>query len=300
MNRNWKGERDWWLDHFYQWVPGQRRSSTATRVTSSDYVAIPLPTNVPTPLAWPCLVWRWALGGNGYGYLRGKGAHVVAYEQSRGVDVQAISSILHLCHRPFCVQPAHLYEGTDKKNSEDRKALNSEMWSYPTWDMIGDRQEKAFTEHRWPAPSLAGLIQRLERDETLECPHSFIREAGTSWLCANCAQSSSDSVFDGHRRACHMPGSGPDHRPCRCLTDPCNCSSCLIFLLGPAQRAHESGGGCIDGPLYNYIPKLLHSGQGPIPKDEARAIRIYLETIAQTQLPVTLHRLAGSAPWPSD
>ena len=106
MNRNWKGERDWWLDHFYQWVPGQRRRSKATALTGSDYVAVPLPTNVPTPLAWPCLIWRWALDGNGYGNLGGKGAHIVAYEQIRGIAVPARSSILHLCHRPFCIQPA--------------------------------------------------------------------------------------------------------------------------------------------------------------------------------------------------
>ena len=286
MNRDWKEERNWWLDHFYQWVPGQRRRSTATRVTPSDYVAIPLPTNVPTPLGGPCLIWRWALGGNGYGNLWGKGAHVATYEQSRAMTVQDGSSILHLCHRPFCVQPAHLYQGTARENSEDRRALNSEMRTYPTWAMIGDRYEKAFTEHRWPTPPLAGAIQRLEQDEVLGCPHAFVRAAGTAWQCANCGQSSSDSVFDGHRQACLMPGFGPDHRPCRCLSDPCSCRSCLIFLLGPAQRAHESAGGCIDGPLYNYIPTLLHRDQWPLPKAEARAIRIYLETIAQPSFPL--------------
>ena len=280
MNRNWEGERDWWLDHFYQWVPGQRRRSKAAILTDSDYVAIPLPTNVPTPLAPPCLIWRWALDGNGYGNLGGKGAHIVAYEQSRGIAVPAGSSILHLCHRPFCIQPAHLYAGTALENAEDRQALNSQMCNYPTWEMMGDRCDKAFTEHRWPAPPLAGVMQRLNPDDALECPHAFTRTAGTAWQCANCGQSSSDSIFDGHRIACHMPGSGPDHRPCRCLTEPCSCRSCLTFLLGPAQRAHEGAGGCIEGPMYDYIPKLLHSGRGPIPRSEARALRIYLETIA--------------------
>ena len=236
----------------------------------------------------PCLVWRWALGGNGYGSLRGKGAHVLAYEQSRDVTVPDGSNVLHLCHRPFCVQSAHLYEGTAKENSEDRRALNSERCTYSTWDMIKDRYDKAFTKHRWPTPPLAGAIQHLEQDEVLGCPHSFIRAAGIAWLCANCGQSSSDSVFDGHRQACLMPGSGPDHRPCRCLSDPCRCRSCLIFLLQAAQRAQESSGGWIDdGPLYNDIPsRLLHRDQWPLPKAEARAIRIYLETIAQPSFPL--------------
>ena len=286
MKRNWKGERNWWLDHFYQWVPGQRRSSKATILTDSDYVAIPLPSNVPTPLAQPCLVWRWALGGGGYGNLGGKGAHVIAYEQSRGVAVQAGSNVLHLCHRPFCVQPAHLYEGTYQENAEDRSALNSEMHNYSTWEMIGDRYRKAFTEHRWPAPPLEGVIQRLDSDGGLECPHAFVRAAGTAWQCANCGKSRSNSVFDGHRIACHMPGSDPDHRPCRCLTDPCNCSSCLIFLLKDAQQAHERKGGWIEGPMYEYSPRLLHGGKGTIPRDEAKALRIYLETISQTSYPL--------------
>ena len=286
MNRNWKGERDWWLDHFYQFVPGQRRGSKASRLIPSDYVAIPLPTNVPSPLARPCLIWRWALGSGGYGSLRGKGTHVIAYEQTRGMPLQAGSSILHLCHRPFCVQPAHLYAGTDKENAEDRIALNSETKNYSTWEMIKDRYEKGFTEHQWPAPLLEGVIRHLDPDEALECPHAFTRTAGIAWQCANCGQSSSESVFDGHRIDCPMPGSGADHPPCRCLTDPCNCRSCLLFLLGPAQRAHESARGPIDGPLYNYIPTLLHTSQGPIPRKEARAIRIYLETIAQARFPV--------------
>ena len=286
MKREWKGERDWWLDHFYQFVPGQRRNSKAMTLNPSDYVAISLPTNVPSPLARPCLIWRWALGGGGYGSLQGRGAHVVSYEQTRGVAVKPGSSVLHLCHRPFCVQPAHLYEGTDKENAEDRTALNSEMRTYTTWDMIGDRYDKAFTEHQWPAPPLAGVIQHLDPDEALECPHAFTRTAGIAWQCANCGWSRSNTVFDGHRIACHMPGSGPQHVPCRCLTDPCNCRSCLIFLLKDAQRVHESAGCWIDGPMYDYIPKLLHGGNGSIPGYDARAIRIYLETISQTSYPL--------------
>ena len=83
-----------------------------------------------------------------------------------------------------------------------------------------------------------------------------------------------------------MPGSGPEHGPCRCLTAPCNCRSCLIFLLKDAQQAHESAGGWIDGPMYDYIPKLLHGGKGPIPRGGAKAVRIYLETISQTSYPL--------------
>lgn len=286
MDRNWKGERAWWLDHFYLWSPGQQRTSKEPVLIQSDYVAIPLPYNVPTPLAWPCLIWRWALDGNGYGNFRGRGAHVLACERSRGTEVSTDMNILHLCHRPFCVQPAHLYQGTAKQNAEDRKALNSEMGNYPTWAMISDRQQKAMLEYYWPPPFVDGFFQRMNPDQRLECPHCFTRAAGDSLLCANCGETNSQSLFNGHRSQCHMPGSGPLHRPCRCLNDPCCCNSCLAFLIGPAQRAHEKAGGYIEGPLYEYIPKLVNGEEQSVPRAEARAIRTYLETMALASYPL--------------
>ena len=115
--------------------------------------------NAPTPLASPCLIWRWGLGGGGYGTIGGRYARVVAYEQSRDCKVSRESGeqVDHLCHRPFCVQPAHLYHGDAQTNAEDRKARRSEMASYETWAQVGDRYDKAMTGFYWEAPKINAL-----------------------------------------------------------------------------------------------------------------------------------------------
>ena len=132
--RNRKGERDYWLGHYAQYQPGQMRKSSNQAITPADYIGIPIPLNTPTPLASPCLIWRWGLIGSGYGVVGGRYAHVVAYELSRNCQVaqEEGEQVNHLCHRPFCVQPAHLYLGDAKTNAEDRKALRSEMGTYQT------------------------------------------------------------------------------------------------------------------------------------------------------------------------
>ena len=277
MERDWKGERDWWLDHFYQWSSGARRRSNDPELNVLDYVAIPLPPNVPTPLAWPCLIWRWGLSG-GYGNFKSRGAHVVAYELSRGKEAGSDLNVLHLCHRPFCVQPAHLYEGTAKQNSEDMKAVDSELGAYRTWELVGDRWEKAKVAYYWPAPLVRAVSPGFRSRQALECPHWFIRPAGNARLCANCGETDPGSISGGHRGPCNMPAPyGPPPR-CRCLEDPCCCKRCLAQLLGSAQRAHESAGNTIDGPLYECIPELLHDQGAPLSKEKARCIRVYLAT----------------------
>ena len=200
-NRDWKGERDWWLDQRSQWFPGARRRSNNPKLTASDYMGIPIPVNTPTPLAGPCLIWRWGLDSSGYGRLAGKGAHVVAYEQGYGKEVGRGLSILHLCHRPFCVQPAHLYEGTAKENSEDRNAVGSELLTYRTFEILGNRWDQAWAGDPWNAPPLEGASFSLLPRQPLKCPHRFIRPAGDAKLCANCGESNLWSKFWWMQRA---------------------------------------------------------------------------------------------------
>ena len=64
--RDRKGERDYWLSHYTQYQPGQKRKALNQTITPADYIGIPIPLNMPTPLAPPCLVWRWGLGAGGW------------------------------------------------------------------------------------------------------------------------------------------------------------------------------------------------------------------------------------------
>lgn len=232
MARDFKGERNWWLDHFYQWASDARRRSKSPQMRAHDYFAIPIPQNMPTPLAWPCLIWRWALNGAGYGNFKGRGAHVVAYEQSRGKEVSPGLYILHLCHRPFCVQPAHLYEGTANQNSEDKKAVYSELCTYRTWQLLSDRWDRAESDYYWVAPPIETAIPGFRSRPVLKCPHWFVRPAGSATLCANCGEASSESIFSGHREPCYSPSPDIPPRQCRCLTEPCSCTTCLAMPSG--------------------------------------------------------------------
>ena len=216
MRRNWERERNYWLDHVGQYHPGNRRNSAEGRITPADYVAIPVPMNLTIPLTPPCLVWRWQLRGGGYGVLNGRGAHALAFEQSRGRPLREWMQVNHLCNRPFCIQPAHLYEGTAQQNSQDRQAELAQGM-YPHWKIMVDRFDKALTDHHWPEPEHAGIA--IGWNEPLECPHVDIPEmfekrgkAGNIRFCANCQEVR--LVRDGQEIRGRQP-CGLD-RPCRC------------------------------------------------------------------------------------
>ena len=78
------------------------------------------------PVAGPCLIWRGSLSGTkhgsdgGYAQYGGKALHRLMYEESRSGGLATEDKVLHLCHRRACIQPSHLYLGSDADNAEDR------------------------------------------------------------------------------------------------------------------------------------------------------------------------------------
>jgi hypothetical protein len=75
-----------------------------------------------------CWLWTGALTSTGYGQIgmgsktdgtrRPHKAHRVAWELSRGKIPQGMS-VLHHCDNPPCVNPDHLFIGTQKDNAQD-------------------------------------------------------------------------------------------------------------------------------------------------------------------------------------
>lgn len=70
-----------------------------------------------------CWNWLGAVAENGYGVFAIKqkkiGAHVGAFRLSIG-EVPEGQYVLHKCHNPSCVNPKHLYSGTQKQNIQDQ------------------------------------------------------------------------------------------------------------------------------------------------------------------------------------
>jgi hypothetical protein len=72
----------------------------------------------------PCILWRGTLDWTGYGRVsagndRGKLAHRVALEQKLGRPIAPGLQCNHTCDVKACINPDHLYEGTQKQNIAD-------------------------------------------------------------------------------------------------------------------------------------------------------------------------------------
>ena len=140
-------------------------------ISESEYVAVPPPVNLRVQPAGDCLIWVGKLNGDGYGtgIFRPDEtlAHRQAFAQSR--KFEATSGVLHLCSRPFCVQPSHLYEGSHQDNSDDRQMR---LGKDKTWAKMEDKAATVqhVARYRWNSPptelqpSLALKTAEVEHD----------------------------------------------------------------------------------------------------------------------------------------
>jgi len=71
-----------------------------------------------------CWNWTGAKDKDGYGVFtlekKKTPAHVAAYTLAVGKPYEGMY-VLHTCHNPSCVNPEHLYEGTQWQNIQDQK-----------------------------------------------------------------------------------------------------------------------------------------------------------------------------------
>ena len=69
-----------------------------------------------------CWLWQGGIEKNGYGRIKIKGrkvgVHRLSYELHQGPIVDGLF-VLHRCDTPPCVNPEHLYLGTQKQNIRD-------------------------------------------------------------------------------------------------------------------------------------------------------------------------------------
>lgn len=121
--------------------------------------------------------WRWTanLNNHGYGTIYRDGrpmfAHRLSYELASGAPIPPGKIICHRCDNPACVNPAHLFMGTMKDNSQDmvRKGRNG----YKITIRLGDDHHGA----KLTSVQVAKIKARLLQQETCT---GLAREFGVS------------------------------------------------------------------------------------------------------------------------
>ncbi len=73
-----------------------------------------------------CILWKGARDRDGYGQLDNKKAPRVSYELLVGPIPDGML-ICHTCDNPPCINPAHLFPGTQKRNSADMVAKGRQI-----------------------------------------------------------------------------------------------------------------------------------------------------------------------------
>ena len=91
------------------------------------------------------MVWKYSLNHGGYGVLtidgRNELTHRVSFIQSKG-PIPTDKQVNHLCDRPYCIQPSHLYAGTAQDNRDDSKIFaNEDLHHAPVIMLEGFRRE---------------------------------------------------------------------------------------------------------------------------------------------------------------
>jgi hypothetical protein len=183
---NHKQNRTTLLEQVGSTVPSTKRGPTKASVTPHDYLAVPPPFNLAAQPAGDCLIWLWTLNRDGYGVASFPSAETLAHRQAFRQSRKRPSkmSILHLCHRPYCVQPSHLYEGTAKDNTEDRKlrlqdGINLSL-TFRKHDVV-----QRVAQYRWDSPVL-NQKPLLPSPEAGLHDCNFVIHANNRLICSIC------------------------------------------------------------------------------------------------------------------
>ena len=141
MSRDYKKERDavvrrWYGGYIQPSNFRHSRNWIDNPISPSDCFGIPVQVNSPFDPFGHCMVWKYGLNRDGYGILtidrKQHLAHRIVFFQTRG-QIPEDRQVNHLCNRPYCVQPSHLYAGTVQDNKDDSQIFNREEFLHAPW-----------------------------------------------------------------------------------------------------------------------------------------------------------------------
>ena len=134
LNRTANKEQECTRDCLIRWYYGKAATAglppeRGTTIRDRDLFPVPPPINNALYAYGDCLLWRGPLNSGGYAGNR----HRRVFEDVSGEKLRPSQQVHHLCQRPFCLQPGHLYPGDKQDNADDRKAHDG---SYLRFDML--------------------------------------------------------------------------------------------------------------------------------------------------------------------
>ena len=216
MPRNYQTERDAVIQRWYGGNP-QSRNPRHRRgpITPADCLGIPMQVNSPFFALGHCMVWKYGLNRDGYGTLTVAGrqelAHRAVFIQTRTIIPEGMQ-VNHLCNRPYCVQPSHLYAGSKQDNRDDFRIFSEHELMNAPWALHWPkevntedpllRRLRESSRHGWPEPwEPVEQPPQLPLEE-FSCPkHDFAitMQGGESRICRICEDSEFDEEqTDGH------------------------------------------------------------------------------------------------------
>ena len=218
MPRDYQTERDAIIERWYGGNPQTRnprprRNWNEGPIGPADCFGVPMQVNSPFSPFGYCLVWRFGLNRDGYAVLTIEGkqelAHRAVFIQTRG-QVPEDQQINHLCNRPYCLQPSHLYAGTRQDNKDDSQIFSKEELLHAPWVLYWSERkyaEDALLQRLLESNRYDGtepwepIAQPGQRPlEEFTCPgHDFAITmfGGNSRICRICETSEfQESMFD--------------------------------------------------------------------------------------------------------
>jgi hypothetical protein len=103
---------------------GEERRKSQSEISAMRTIDEIMDASIPEPNTG-CWIWLRALDRHGYGNVYWRGRHTKAHRAAYEAIVGPIPTGMNLCHRcdnPICINPQHMFIGTQQDNLADMTA----------------------------------------------------------------------------------------------------------------------------------------------------------------------------------